>query len=217
MRVIKNPKKKKNEILDVAETLFITKGYSKTTINDILQSIGIAKGTFYYYFKSKEEVMNAVITRYVDAGADFIRQVADDKSLTIQEKFVKILLTENKSENPNEIKVLTELHQAENAKMHQKSIAESALKVAPIITEIVGQGISEGIFNTPYPKESSEFLLLSFQSLYDSEIFPWKREEILVKIKALTYIAEKVLGAEEGSFSDIPKMFNKMFDEEINL
>jgi AcrR family transcriptional regulator len=48
--------------------LFFTKGYAKTTVNDVLQEIGIAKGTFYYYFKSKEEVMDAVVMRFIDAG-----------------------------------------------------------------------------------------------------------------------------------------------------
>jgi AcrR family transcriptional regulator len=62
MRVIKEPEERRNEILDTAETLFFTKGYGKTTVNDILQAIGIAKGTFYYYFKSKEEVMDAVLS-----------------------------------------------------------------------------------------------------------------------------------------------------------
>lgn len=58
MRFSKKPDERKNEILDAAEMLFGTKGYSKTTNNDILNEVGIAKGTFYYYFQSKEEVMD---------------------------------------------------------------------------------------------------------------------------------------------------------------
>ena len=53
-RIVKEADERRNEILDAAETLFTEKGYSKTTIIDILNQVGIAKGTFYYYFKSKE-------------------------------------------------------------------------------------------------------------------------------------------------------------------
>jgi len=68
MRISKEPEERRNEILDTAEMLFFTKGYARTTVNDVLQVIGIAKGTFYYYFKSKEEVMDAVVVRFIDAG-----------------------------------------------------------------------------------------------------------------------------------------------------
>lgn len=53
MRIIKEYEERRKEILETAERLFLTKGYTKTTVNDILKEIGIAKGTFYHYFKSK--------------------------------------------------------------------------------------------------------------------------------------------------------------------
>lgn len=68
MRLIKNPEERRNEILDAAEILFITKGYTKATVMDILQACNIAKGTFYYYFQSKEEVMNAIVMRFILSG-----------------------------------------------------------------------------------------------------------------------------------------------------
>lgn len=65
-RVVKEAEARRNEILDAAEILFTGKGYAKTTIIDILEAVGIAKGTFYYHFKSKEEVMDAIIDRIVE-------------------------------------------------------------------------------------------------------------------------------------------------------
>jgi len=55
MRIVKEYDERRNEIIDTAKKLFITKGYNKSSVNDILNEIGIAKGTFYYYFASKEE------------------------------------------------------------------------------------------------------------------------------------------------------------------
>ena len=54
MRVVKEAEERKNEILDVAERLFGEKGFDNTSTNDILEEIGIARGTLYYHFKSKE-------------------------------------------------------------------------------------------------------------------------------------------------------------------
>ena len=77
MRISKSPEERKKEILDVAEELFTTKGYAETTINDILRKIGIAKGTFYYYFKSKEDLFREMARSCVSAslaeGEEFVR------------------------------------------------------------------------------------------------------------------------------------------------
>ena len=75
-RIVKEADERRNEILDAAETLFTEKGYSKTTIIDILNQVGIAKGTFYYYFKSKEEVMDAIIERFIEQDVQKARLIA---------------------------------------------------------------------------------------------------------------------------------------------
>ena len=54
MRVVKDAEERKNEILDVAERLFNEKGFESTSMNDIQNEIGIARGTLYYHFKSKK-------------------------------------------------------------------------------------------------------------------------------------------------------------------
>ena len=54
MRIVKEHDERRNEIITTAEEFFLTKGFNKTTVNDILKRIGIAKGTFYHYFVSKE-------------------------------------------------------------------------------------------------------------------------------------------------------------------
>ncbi|MCL2318498.1 MAG: TetR/AcrR family transcriptional regulator, partial [Treponema sp.] len=70
MRIVKEPEIRKNEILDAAEKLFGHKGYGSATINDILGMVNIAKGTFYYYFKSKEDVLDALVERRIRIGLE---------------------------------------------------------------------------------------------------------------------------------------------------
>jgi len=202
MRISKKPDERKNEILDAAEMLFGTKGYSKTTINDILNEVGIAKGTFYYYFQSKEEVMDAIVSRYIEAGVEAAKAVVTAPGLTAHEKLLGILMAQ-KPDTDRKEQMIDQLHQINNAEMHQKSLVETILQLTPILTEVIEQGIEEGVFQTAYPRETIEFLLVSSQFLFDEGIFEWEPHERLQKAAAFTSIMEKTLGAEEGSFSYI--------------
>lgn len=57
-----NKKKKKNSLLDTAFDLFMTQGINKTSISDIVNQAGVAKGTFYLYFKDKYDIRNKLIS-----------------------------------------------------------------------------------------------------------------------------------------------------------
>lgn len=57
-----NKKKKKDALFTTAFELFTTKGLAKTTISDIVDQAGVAKGTFYLYFKDKYDVRNKLIS-----------------------------------------------------------------------------------------------------------------------------------------------------------
>jgi AcrR family transcriptional regulator len=206
MRISKEAEERRNEILDKAEMLFFTKGYVRTTVNDILQEIGIAKGTFYYYFKSKEEVMDAVVTRFIDAGVDAAKIIAADPKLSVHEKLLRIIM-EQKPDSERKGRIIEQFHQGENALIHQKSLAETILKLTPVLTVVIEQGIEESLFHCPYPKETMEFLLVASQFLFDEGIFKWQPEEIILKIQSFIYIMETTLGAEKGSFSYVTQMF----------
>ena len=57
-----NKKKKETSLLDTAFELFTTKGLTKTSISDIVSKAGVAKGTFYLYFKDKYDLRNHLIS-----------------------------------------------------------------------------------------------------------------------------------------------------------
>lgn len=201
MRIIKEAEERKNEILNAAEMLFTTKGYNKTTIVDILEIVGIAKGTFYYYFKSKEEVMEAIIKRVVDNDVKIAKQILLNNTLTPVQKIFNIFKAQQPQRNNNKEQLIEQFHFPENAQMHQKSITQSVLSLAPILAEVVKQGNEENIFHTEYPEEVMEFLILSGQKLFDYSMFQWSQEELTIKINAFISTMEILLGAEKGSFS----------------
>ena len=200
MRIIKNPEERKKEIFDAAEILFVTKGYPKTTIDDILKVIGIAKGTFYYYFKSKEEIMDAIVMRFIASGVLEAKAIAADPNLTVHEKFMMIIMSQ-KPEGSNKEQMIVQLHLVNNAQMHLKSVVESVLQLSPVLTEVLEQGINEHIMHTPYPREAIDLILVSSSFLFDESIFKWHPDEVDRKIQSFIYMVEVILGAETGSFS----------------
>lgn len=206
MRISKQPEDRKNEILDVAEKLFTTKGYSKTTINHILEEIGIAKGTFYYYFKSKEEVLDGMVMRIIEKDIMKSKEILFQEHLNAPEKLFQILTTIGPESGEKE-GITEQLHEANNAEMQQKIIVETVINLTPILAKVIEQGIQEGFFSTPYPKESMEVLLITAQFLLDGDLFKWTPEEMKEKMIAFVYFMEVTLGAKKGTFDYLIKRY----------
>lgn len=207
MRRIKEPEERRTEILDAARDLFFAGGYENTTVNDILRKIGIAKGTFYYYFESKEQVMEAIIARSAQSLADYADGIARDPSLSVREKLLRIF-TGNFPEAEQKQRMIAEFHREGNAAFHLKSLAGAVLALTPALERIVREGAAQGLFSTPFPRECVESLLVSAQFLFDEGLFRWEPEELPRKIDAQLYLMEKTLGAREGSLSFLACLFS---------
>ena len=82
VRITKDPQVRMTEILDAAEELFYSRGYHETSVSDIVKSIGVAQGTFYYYFKSKEEILEALINRQISKFLFELEKVVSADGMT---------------------------------------------------------------------------------------------------------------------------------------
>ncbi len=191
MRVTKNADVRKNEILDIAEVLFNEKGYAATTVEDILKESGIAKGTLYYHFKSKEEILLAMIDREIEQRKQAMSQIAEDLSLSAVEKLVKVIQLLSYSGM-----MADGVYGIGNAQLHQKSFTRSLESFTPIMTDIVEYGIQNGEFSTPYPRESVE-LLFCASELHDPRMFSWTDEVRQKKKEAFFWMLEITLGISE--------------------
>ncbi|EEL28807.1 TetR/AcrR family transcriptional regulator [Bacillus cereus] len=200
MRIVKEYEERRKEILETAERLFLTKGYTKTTVNDILKEIGIAKGTFYHYFKSKEEVMDEIIMRIIKEDVTKAKRIVSNPDIPVLDKLFQILMEQSPKSGDVKEKMIEQFHQPNNAEMHQKSLVQSIIHLSPVLTEVLEQGIEEGIFSTPYPRETIELLLSSAQVIFDDGLFQWKPEEMINRAKAYIKMMEASVGAKEESF-----------------
>ena len=209
MRIVKEYEERRKEILETAERLFITKGYTKTTVNDILKEIGIAKGTFYHYFKSKEAVMDEIIMRIIKEDVDKAKVIVSNPNIPVLEKLFRVLIEQSPKSGDVKDKMIEQFHQPNNAEMHQKSLVQSIIHLSPVLTEVLEQGIEEGIFSTSYPQETSELLLSSAQVIFDDGLFQWKPEEMMRRAKAYIKMMEVSVGAKEGSFDYMMEVLMK--------
>ena len=149
MRTVKEPEVRKNEILDAAEKLFSAKGYEAATVNDILAAVNIAKGTFYYYFKSKEDVLDALVDRRILLGVEKAKQIIASPIPPVQ-KLLAIIMAQ-KPQGPVQKNFTVVLHETENSKMHQKALIQCVLRLSPCLAQVIKDGNEAGTFNGLYP------------------------------------------------------------------
>ncbi|MDF2820103.1 MAG: transcriptional regulator TetR family [Clostridiales bacterium] len=209
MKTIKDGEERRREILDVARKLFINKGYDKTSINDILSIVDIAKGTFYYYFTSKEEVLEAIILEIVEDGARRAELILKDKSVPLVNRIMMAIMAQAPEfEGSDEIK--EELHKVENAKLEQLYLKAMLKRMTSVLQEPVIEGMERDIFHLEYPTECIESILLLGHMMFDCEVFDWKMEDYPRKITAFLCNAEKMLGTKEGELNEFLQMFGQL-------
>jgi len=198
VRIVKKATERRSEIVKTARHLFQTKEYDKTTMQDVMDILGIAKGTIYHYFKSKEELLEAVIENIVDENIEHMQLVISEMKGNALEKISILIGTGSIAENND--KVLDHLHQPGNTGMHTRLLAVALIKQAPLYAELIRQGREEGIFQTDAPLECAEFIISAIQFLTDAGIYPWTQEDLVRRARAFPGLIEAQLKAAPGSF-----------------
>lgn len=206
MRIVKEAEERRNEILDAADELFGQKGFDGTSTNDILEKVGIARGTLYYHFKSKEDIMDALIERYNVRVLGLAKKFAADKSIPVNERIIHAVMALNISGEGGK-EIIGHIHKPQNALMHQKIQKVIINGVTPILTEIIREGIEQGLFSTPFPYECMEMVVTYTNTVFDDDMVKMTDEERFSRIQAFIFNAERLLGAESGSLMCIMQMF----------
>jgi AcrR family transcriptional regulator len=209
-RTVKLHEERYNEILDKAQELFFTKGYEQSSIQDIIDGVGIAKGTFYHYFSSKIQLLDELVERMLDQTVQMVQPIFDDENLDALEKFHLFFSTiENwKIDNKTFFKsILQVFYNDDNILLRHKLKAASVTATTLPLSKIVRQGLEEGIFDTCCPDEIGAIVMEIGQSLAETIVglLLGKDEDadplLLVerKIAVTHYAIERLLGAPAGS------------------
>ena len=148
-------------ILDVAQRLFLEKGYENTSIQDIIDGLGgLSKGAVYHHFRSKEDIFNAVGDRYNERVVEELREVRDDKTLSGYGKLKKMFQLSLATAD-RDVMFTVAPDMIDNPRLLAIQMREIFSEVAPkYIFPVIKQGIRDGSIVTEYPRELSEVIVL---------------------------------------------------------
>ncbi len=227
-RITKEYHERKNEILDAAQELFFTKGYKQTSIESIIKKIGVAKGTFYYYFKSKEDLMDKLVKRMTNQILSEIKKITERTDLDALAKLNRAYITARnvKLENIDLIKLyLKVLYKDENIILRHKIYMSNIDLLVPEFAKIINQGVEEKIFNTPFPHEAAKLIFELAQTLSNSTVKLFleidENPEIIEKIEREIDLyedgIERIIGAKKGSVNIVERSSLKNILEKFKI
>ncbi|WP_315830867.1 TetR/AcrR family transcriptional regulator [Bradyrhizobium prioriisuperbiae] len=161
-RIVKHPEVRRTEILDCAQSLFLTRGYDQASLNDVIAEAGLSKGAFYHYFSSKEDLLAALAERLAATALASVADVLEQPGLDALTRLNALMarLRQNKIENAAAEWALFEtLFRPENQVLfHRINVAAGAL-FRPVLTAVIAQGVKDGTFDTFDPEGVADMIM----------------------------------------------------------
>jgi len=209
-RTVKTYDERYAEFLDVAQQLFFSQGYERTTVQEIIDTVGVAKGTFYHYFDSKQAILEALVAELSAQTLALFEAIVADETLDAIQKWARWVQVYGdwKIQRKAELLAIVRVMQAdENVLLSHKLRKQTVQMAVPTLTRIISQGIEEGVFETAYVEEAAEIAYavsrIVSDSIADILLNPdtYEHPEALArrKIAAGQAAIERVLGAAPGS------------------
>ena len=176
MRRNKYPEVTIEKVLDVAQKLFLEKGYAETTIQDIVNELGgLTKGAIYHHFKSKEEIMDALDDKMFFENNPF-HAVKERKDLNGLQK-MKMAMTANLSGDERTELSKQAMPILKNPRILAGMIDSNRRVLSPLWLELLEEGNMDGSLHTQYAKELSELIpLLEFWLM--PSVYPASGDEL---------------------------------------
>lgn len=158
---------RRNDILDVAMGLVMSKGYERMTVSDIITELGISSGAFYHYFGSKPGVLDAIVARIREESEPALRLVIDDPELSATEKlqgFFDVLDAMRIERRGLVVELLRVWYSDDNAIVRSRVEGATQAWRAELIDRIVAQGVADGSFSG-VPPRAGEMVMALLQSM----------------------------------------------------
>ena len=194
---MKKGERRKRELLEIAYRLFLSKGYENTSVDDIIDEAGIAKGTYYYYFESKEQTLEEVIGMMIEKETEAAEAVLDSP-LPVPQKMVGVIASIQPA--PEEKPIEGALMRPENIVMHQKIKRKLVEKVVPLLSRVVEEGVEQGIFACDNIPERVRMMLVLSNEIFDEGSFTDSDVDVFIDI------TEKLLGAQTHSLEFVRQL-----------
>jgi len=173
--------KRKNQILDAAANVFSRRGFHDARVDDIAEEAGLSKGTLYWYFKSKDDIIIGLLDRLFEFGASGVRELqSKEMPATAMLRQSVDLLLQDLDRWINLIPLAYEFL----GLLFRRKIVQAAFKryfrhYMDLITPIIQKGIDEGEFQADSAKE----VAIAIGAIFEGTILLWVYDSEMVNIK----------------------------------
>ena len=193
---------KYNKILDALKELLETKELSTISVSEIAQTAGIGKGSIYYYFSSKDAILEALVARSYKEPLNTAKQLAVQTDIS---PFTRMAMIFQACRNSSAAFLKTEIGSGtaaqEKAFLHQKYLKYLITELKPVLTEIIKQGTRTGLITCERPDALAEIVLIVLTVKLDNTLVPSERNEIENTIRGLIALLEKGTENPKGSLN----------------
>ncbi len=205
----KNPERRQ-ELMMAAQQLFYTKGYENSSINDIIEAVGVSKGAFYHHFESKTAVLEAIVLQMAEQAVTNLQSIIADDTLTAIPKWQKVIQVSNSWKRERKAEVLKAnqlMMMDENIFLRHKIRTEMLKIIAVEMGKIIAQGVEEGIFKVEHISDTAVILMAVIDSLNETmnelllnpDQYDDPANMALQRNVAIQTAVERLLGAPAGS------------------
>jgi AcrR family transcriptional regulator len=214
-RIVKTAAVRRAELIDVAQGLFLTRGYDRTTINDVIRATGLSKGAFYHHFRAKEDLLEAIAGRFARESVGFAERLQADSQLDGLSRLNLLLALgrEWKRDHLAELRAMfTTLLNPENAVLYHRIVEAVFSVLTPAAARIIADGVAEGVFDAGDPQVAADTLLwltngrravvVEALSVAESDAEAASRL-IIERIRAEEGICNRILGLGPGRSVDL--------------
>lgn len=190
----------RKKILEAAGVLFTQKGFDATTMQDITTESGLSKGAIYHHFKSKEEIMAALLDKMFLENNPFYA-VKERNDLNGLQK-MKMAMKLNQSDNERTEFSKQAISILKNPHVLSGIIDSNRRILTPLWLELIEEGNNDGSIHTRYAKELSELIPL-FDLWLMPSIYPASTDETCHKF---VFIKELL------DYAGLPLIDNEMME-----
>ena len=146
------PEERRADILDAALALFYSRGWDQVTVADVLKEADISKGGFYHHFNAKEDLLDALIGRFMTEALTAAEAARDATSGTALDRFNAFLAETArwKAKRAPQIRFLIDVMLQPGNDVLLRRITEATnAAVRPVLHGMIAQGVAEGSFDVP--------------------------------------------------------------------
>jgi AcrR family transcriptional regulator len=181
-------------LLEAARRLFVREGFAAASVSRVVREVGVAQGTFYYYFASKEAAFDALLAEHVADVAARLAAVAGDAALDPRQALQAMVRTqlEHGAQRARELSAIP------GADAHAKLLAGTVHTLAPVYAAAIARGQRAGRFHPGEAQLLGETLALMAHTLFDQELLGWTAAQYAHRRRMLAELFAHLLGVEGG-------------------